>query len=170
MSGYTPSHPVAQFLQRLAWFLDNRQISGAFAGTRRSALSPAKENYHSLGLKKVAIHGGIPPLPGYPQAIISAPREAEVGAVLSSFVPIRLINNNVTSDSGLLEMLDLSWRVRDELARYWEEVGGPVKLADGARPFESDYFMAPGGTFEGQPMPPIQGLTLNIPVRLLPAR
>lgn len=162
-----PRHPVSQCAINLQRFLLNQDIA---TGTARTDPSIDKENFHALGLKKVVISAGIPPLPLYPQAVIQPQVEQDRHGLISGELRVVVITDRVREDQALLDLQDLSLELRRVVAKFWASIGPPVQLDDSEKLSESQVIVVAGGSFEGQDMPPVQVVSISIPIRLLTGR
>jgi hypothetical protein len=159
--------PIVNCLLKLKRFIENCDTE---TGVKRSLLDPPKAPYHSLGIHRAVLSAGIPPLTVYPAIVINPPRESEVGGQVTTAITLWLLTNRISEDEALLGLLETSHVLRSELARHWKAIGGPVKMHAGSEITESDPRLLPGGQFEGQSIPPLQAVSLSIPIATLNSR
>ncbi len=160
-------HPLVPCLTRLRRFLLNLDtIDGT---TRRGSDHGEKEPYHALGLRRVVIGLGLGTQPGYPKATIIAQPESTENSITGGAIHIVLVTDKVREDDAVEQLLNLSYRTRNEIRRCWPVIGGEIEIShEGIA--ETSPWLSDGPGPDGQPLPPLQMIRISIPIRSVTSR
>lgn len=124
------SHAVSSIYERLCWFLENKQIHGASAGTLRSELAPPEEAYHSVPLNFAQVSFSEYPAPVFPAAYVRplASRD-ERGFEVISGIEVEYCDQASGQDhEHSLDMIERMHDLASAIDKYKNQIFGTGKL------------------------------------------